>query len=465
MIKLRKRTYKKSIIIVLILFITIGFAYLSTTLNINGAVTFRENNWDIHFENLTIVSEDVEYTSLEIDSNNTTTINASINFKEPSEIFEYTVDVVNAGGVDALFDSITNNLTSTNQEYISVDVKYNDGSTINQNDLLRMGQSKRIRVKIIYNYDIDDLPTISQTSVTTTINYVNVNLRNISYDRKVWNYEFTGYEQTFITPKTGTYKVELWGANGGSYVNYPSGKGAYVSGNIELSKGNKFYVVVGNKSAFTTGSCYETNKNATYNGSLSGGCSIGGGATDIRIVKGNVWYDSQSLASRIIVAAGGGGGLNYYNEETGEPGSGGAGGGIRGIDGIGKNPNLTNASPGKGATQTKYKFGYFPNNSTSTGGGGYYTGQGGYGGNAGGGSSFISGYKGCIAITAEDDLTPICVEETDPEDQDISCSYHYSGYRFTNGVMIPGNESMIDPDGTTVTGHSGNGYARITLID
>ena len=462
---MRKRTYKKSIIIVLILFITIGFAYLSTTLNINGAVTFRENNWDIHFENLTIVSEDVEYTSLEIDSNNTTTINASINFKEPSEIFEYTVDVVNAGGVDALFDSITNNLTSTNQEYISVDVKYNDGSTINQNDLLRMGQSKRIRVKIIYNYNIDDLPTISQTSVTTTINYVNVNLRNISYDRKVWNYEFTGYEQMFVTPKAGTYKVELWGSEGGAYSGFEGGKGAYVSGTIDLTRNDRFYVLVGNKTAYTTGSCYSTNTNNTFNGSKFGGCGIGGGATDLRILKGNIWYDTHALASRIIVAAGGGASINYYDSTTGEKGYGGAAGGLRGIDGLGTNPSVSSYFAGKGATQTKYNFGYYSEAMTTTGGGGYYAGQGGRGGNSGGGSSFISGYKGCIAITSESDITPICVEETDPEDQDISCSYHYSGYRFTNGVMIPGNESMTDPDGTTVTGHSGNGYARITLID
>ena len=60
---------------------------------------------------------------------------------------------------------------------------------------------------------------------------------------------------------------------------------------------------------------------------------------------------------------------------------------------------------------------------------------------------------------------PKCTEEEDPTNQDISCSYHYSGYKFTDGVMIAGNEQMTDPDGSTVTGHSGNGYARITLID
>ena len=132
---------------------------------------------------------------------------------------------------------------------------------------------------------------------------------------------------------------------------------------------------------------------------------------------------------------------------------------------MGTNPSVSSYFAGKGATQTKYNFGYYSEAITTTGGGGYYAGQGGRGGNSGGGSSFISGYKGCIAITSESDITPICTEEEDPTNQDISCSYHYSGYKFTDGVMIAGNEVMTDPDGSTVTGHSGNGYARITLID
>ena len=48
---------------------------------------------------------------------------------------------------------------------------------------------------------------------------------------------------------------------------------------------------------------------------------------------------------------------------------------------------------------------------------------------------------------------------------DVACSYHYSGLIFTNTNMIAGNTSMPTHDGTgTMTGNSGNGYARITYI-
>ena len=47
----------------------------------------------------------------------------------------------------------------------------------------------------------------------------------------------------------------------------------------------------------------------------------------------------------------------------------------------------------------------------------------------------------------------------------MACSYHYSGLIFTNTNMIAGNTSMPTHDGTgTMTGNSGNGYARITYI-
>ena len=57
--------------------------------------------------------------------------------------FEYIVDVVNGGGIDALFQSIDNNLNASNQDYITIEIKYFDGTEINENDVLRMGQSKR----------------------------------------------------------------------------------------------------------------------------------------------------------------------------------------------------------------------------------------------------------------------------------------------------------------------------------
>ena len=68
-----------------------------------------------------------------------------------------------------------------------------------------------------------------------------------------------------------------------------------------------------------------------------------------------------------------------------------------------------------------------------------------------------------LLITGEFDSTPKsgCSNGT----SDISCSYHYSGKKFTSTVMKSGNEVMPNPLGSTETGHTGNGYARITLLE
>ena len=74
---------------------------------------------------------------------------------------------------------------------------------------------------------------------------------------------------------------------------------------------------------------------------------------------------------------------------------------------------------------------------------------------SGGGSSYISGHPGCKAIASTSTETSITHLDT---------PNHYSGKEFTDTQMIAGNASMPKPDGGTETGHSGNGYARITLI-
>lgn len=275
-----------------------------------------------------------------------------------------------------------------------------------------------------------------------------------------WTFDFEKNAQEFEAECKGIYKIELWGAEGGSSDNNITAKGAYVSGNIELSKNEKLYVYVGEHPTFYSGSCYSTNENNTFNGTTVGTCAGGGGATDIRITTSENWYDEASLASRIMVAAAGGG-TPYPTT-----GVGGYGGELTGGDGTGISPSAQSAYfAGKGGTQTEYNFGVgTKTTSTAAPGSGYYGGQVGYGGNAGGGSSFISGYKGCVAIKSQTDITP--KDNCTIESEDISCSYHYSGKIFTDGVMIAGNKEMPSHnEGEDFEiGNSGDGFAKITFV-
>ena len=269
-------------------------------------------------------------------------------------------------------------------------------------------------------------------------------IRKVTVFEKVTDFSYTGAEQAYTVPASGYYKIELWGASGGSSMG-TGGKGAYVSGEIYLNKNETLYFYVGQYSSYVSSSCYSTNSNNSFNGNEKGSCVGGGGATDVRLVS-DVWYNFDSLKTRIMVAAGGGGA--YYS------GSGGYGGTLTGGAGIGNSSSSTTTA-GLGGSQTSSSFGV-GTAATSSGGGGYYGGNGYSAGNSGGGSSFISGYSGCNAIS-ESSTSSNIIHTGQPN--------HYSGKVFNNAQMIAGNDSMPNHDGSgNMTGNSGNGYAKITYL-
>lgn len=71
---------------------------------------------------------------------------------------------------------------------------------------------------------------------------------NVKAENIVYNYAYTGNYQTFTAPSDGTYKVQLWSAQGGSSrednvisTARVGGYGAYTAGMIELKK-DKYYI-------------------------------------------------------------------------------------------------------------------------------------------------------------------------------------------------------------------------------
>ncbi len=297
-------------------------------------------------------------------------------------------------------------------------------------------------------------------------------------------YGYTGDVQTFTAPQNGTYKIELWGAQGGSYNTVIGGKGGYTAGEINLTKGETLYVYVGGEGSDTAGG---------YNG---GGMKVvrtqpstgGGGATDIRLTSGT-WNDTASLASRIMVAGAGGGAGQGDGRSFYAPSRLGAGGGLIGETGattVASSFGITYSGTGGSQTiggkqvENDYITGGFGYGGDATikptccggngGGAGYYGGGSSTRGHnaGGGGSSYISGYTGCVAITSASSLTPrgdssgtACADGT----TDVTCSYHYSGKKFMNTIMKAGNDTMPTYDGSsTMTGNPGHGFAKITLV-
>ncbi len=284
------------------------------------------------------------------------------------------------------------------------------------------------------------------------------------------NFSYYGTYYKATISNTGYYKLEAWGAQGGNSASDKiGGKGAYASGTVYLESGTILYVYVGGSGSYSSTAGYTL---GGFNGGGKGYSTTavytagsGGGATDFRLVSGN-WNDQTSLASRIIVAAGGGGATYVEN--------GYAGGTLEGYAATGGSTGGTQLAGGTAVSLTLNGtdggFGYGGNSAADAsagGGAGYYGGAGGSQANsnnkgAPGGSSYISGYLNCIGVTSDTDLTPI---NPDLKSLTIEDSYHYSGMIFIEPVLIDGKSStMPSISGGTETGHSGYGHARITFI-
>ena len=399
--------------------------------------------------------------------------------------------------------------TTLNSKYVDVMVNngeiklltsYDEASTvltgstesrILDKGLLASNSSKDYSIRFWMDKDVEDIDSMNKTFQSKII----VDSTPINYDGQiVYDFDYTGGEQTFITPVSGTYKVELWGAGAGN-DNTTLSFGSYTSGFIKLKLGMLMYVYVGENGFKTvTG---KDNKSFRFNGGGYGNfvCYkyhsttsigpygfnlVGGGATDIRIVSGE-WNDFSSLKSRLMVAAGSGG-INMRERYN----SYGNGGGLYSEDGgyFGnekyKATGATQTSPG--SVNGKFGIGGYAIyggdncdiNDGGGGGGGYYGGGGSSTGNnvyqastGAGGSSFISGHNGCDAIKEE---------STENNIIHTGQSIHYSGLYFTNTLMIDGDgyrwtdkkEEQIGmpshSNNSIIMGNPGNGYARITLV-
>ena len=297
----------------------------------------------------------------------------------------------------------------------------------------------------------------------------------ITYLNKNYNYESTttNSEYVYNVSKTGNYKLEVWGAQGGNYDNtYQGGYGAYATGVVTLTKGNSLYINVGAQGQkCTSGQCA-----GGYNGGGTGltgnqTCSSGGGATSIALSSGTLAsLAAQNKQSDVIIVAGGGGGAGLYSSgSTYVYGINGHAGGIQGNNGASTQNNYIGTYGATGATQsaggTKQNGSLCGSASGLTytgsfgqggaagdltcggngGGGGYYGGGGSIRGhNAGGGGSSYIGYN---SLT---DKEMVCYSCT------TSAASNTNTYTMSN--------TCANATATSECSKIGDGYVRITYL-
>ncbi len=159
------RKNKKSkylLLLILLLGISVGYALLSTTLKINGTSTITKNTWSIYWDsvgNIEKTDTATVTTAAAIDATDNTQVNFGVTLNLPGDYYEFQVDAVNNGTVDAMVDILTTlvngNPVSSLPDYIKYEITYADGGEILPNHLLakKNGDTatrERVKVRIEY---------------------------------------------------------------------------------------------------------------------------------------------------------------------------------------------------------------------------------------------------------------------------------------------------------------------------
>ena len=155
--------------------LTIVYAALSVTLNITGTADISAASWDVHLDNVKLNSKSVTATAPTITNGTTATFSTVLNM--PGDFYEFTIDVVNDGTIDAMIDCITKTptLTEAQAKYLNYIIEYQNGESINTKQLVAKNSFVRLKVRVEYRKDItaSDLPTTSETlNLAFTVNYV-----------------------------------------------------------------------------------------------------------------------------------------------------------------------------------------------------------------------------------------------------------------------------------------------------
>lgn len=466
----KKKNIKRKNKIVKILPFIIFFVIILMSV---GYATINSEDLEIIGTTVAQVGEGVVITQTKYKTNKNALVDESLMQVTTDSVLKSVIVLSPTDSSSTLTYEITiHNLLELNQKFIGTtyDSAFydNENITFEISDNLSYGTIIKSGQSITFDITFKYKDGVTPSSITNKLNsYINFNFGFAP--TTIQEFDHTGASQVFEVPYTGKYKIELWGAQGGSYDIYNGGYGAYVTGEVELTEGQTLYAFVGG-----TGSHTNTHGATAIGGFNGGGNAVGywsssnsnnehkssgGGATHLSYINEFI-YETTDINNILAIAAGGAGQIGF---NTGTPNtdnykyafcSGGSGGGFEGGVGICDSnmisldrdiytlANQTTPGSTKYASNITYYGAYGKGGAGyAGGGGGYYGGAGGYN-HANGGSSYIANE----ILTNKYMICNSCAESSEENLKTTSVNTH-------------SDAALTD------TPKEGNGYIKITLIE
>ena len=174
---LKKNNQKNKILFVVVvlitLFISIGYALLGQELITTGVTNFDNASWSIHFVGNPIDSFSEANGSVvgtHSYSSNYKSLSFSDSLSIPGDYYEFTVDITNDGNIDGMLNAVPNigivdnkgtsdisdDVVYTNTNLIKASVTYDDGSPLSQYDELKIGNDLTYKIRIEFKKDIQN---------------------------------------------------------------------------------------------------------------------------------------------------------------------------------------------------------------------------------------------------------------------------------------------------------------------
>ena len=209
----RNKRNKYIILSLLLIGISLGYAMITSQLKITGLSKINNASWNIHFDNVVVNTNSVEIeddnvsSAAVIDPNDNTKVSFHVKLKEPGDFYEFTVDAVNDGSMDAMVDTVVsklnNQIINELPSYLIYTTTLENGDEIRPNHLLAANTSETYKIRVEFSKEIDeeDLPDEDVSlNFDFQVNFKQKdesleNLVNYQVKHRYQNYDLTTYTE------------------------------------------------------------------------------------------------------------------------------------------------------------------------------------------------------------------------------------------------------------------------------